>query len=75
MTQEITIYQKIIDNIIFTRIDVSEFKDGKLKRFERTYSPSIMYGFETNGWNKINKEFNVIKETKMNEKTFKTNFQ
>lgn len=64
MTQETITYQKIINNIIYTRTDVLQFKDGKQTRFERTYSPSIKFGLETNGWNKINREFNVIKKTK-----------
>jgi hypothetical protein len=31
------------------------------RRFERTYSPSIPFGLESSDWNKINKEFIIIK--------------
>ena len=29
MTQETIVYEKIINEIIYTRTDVSQFKDGK----------------------------------------------
>ena len=61
MTQETITYQKIINNIIYTRTDITQIKDGKQQRFERTYSPSIKFGLESDGWNKINKDFNIIK--------------
>lgn len=37
------------------------FNDGKEIRYEVTYTPSIKFGLELNGWNKINKKFNIIK--------------
>ena len=61
MSQETIVYEKIINEIIYTRTDVSQFKDGKQQRFERTYSPSIPFGLESGDWNKINKEFIIIK--------------
>ena len=61
MTQETIIYNKIINNITYIRTDLTQFKDGKQIRFERTYNPSIKFGLEIGDWNKINKEFNIIK--------------
>lgn len=60
MTQETIIYNKIINNITYIRTDLTQFKDGKQIRFERTYKPSIKFGLEIDKWNKINKEFNII---------------
>lgn len=61
MTQETTTFTKIINEIIYTKTIQTTFNDGKEIRYEVTYTPSIKFGLELNGWNKINKKFNIIK--------------
>lgn len=55
MTQETITYNKIINKITYIRTDLTQWKDGKQIRFERTYKPSIKFGLEIGEWNKINK--------------------
>lgn len=61
MTQETITYIKIINEITYTKIVQTTFNSGKQIRYEVTYTPSIKFGLEVNGWNKINKKFNIIK--------------
>lgn len=48
------------ETITYTKTVQTTFNSGKQIRYEVTYNPSIKFGLEVNGWNKINKKFNII---------------
>lgn len=48
------------ETITYTKTVQTTFNSGKQIRYEVTYTPSIKFGLEVNGWNKINKKFNII---------------
>lgn len=54
MIEETIIWSKEINGVVYTKTEVTTFKDNKPIRYEITYNPRIKFGLEMNNWTSQN---------------------